>query len=206
MVTRLTLRRALLGREVAVVFGIIAALYLPRFVRIQPLQIPTYLLIVAYDVLEVAIPFLTPYYPVAFPVFLYLLAIVGVLRPDGSELPTAKLERRNERPAAFACSSASSRSCLARPSVARSSLRLTTRHRWRSPARLGSGCSSSAGGYSDGRWDCSVAQSEQVPQSSILSVSRTSRPGLSTRRSEGQPQRGFRCRRPNEGAAPGQRL
>jgi hypothetical protein len=77
MVTRLTLKRTLLGREVAVAFGVIAALYLVRFVRFQPLQIPAYLLIVAYDFVEVAVPILTPYYPVAFPVFLYLLAVFG---------------------------------------------------------------------------------------------------------------------------------
>jgi hypothetical protein len=77
MVTWLTLKRTLLGREVAVAFGVIAALYLVRFVRFQPLQIPAYLLIVAYDFVEVALPVLTPYYPVAFPVFLYLLAVGG---------------------------------------------------------------------------------------------------------------------------------
>lgn len=77
MVTRLTLRRYLLGREVAVAFAVIAALYLVRFVRSRPLQIPAYLLIVAYDVVEVAVPALTPYHPVGFPVFLYSLAIVG---------------------------------------------------------------------------------------------------------------------------------
>lgn len=76
MVTRLTLKRALLGREVAVASGVIAALYLVRFVRFQPLQIPAYLLIVAYDFVEVAMPILTPYYPVAFPAFLYILAVV----------------------------------------------------------------------------------------------------------------------------------
>jgi hypothetical protein len=40
-------------------------------------QIPPYLLIVAYDLVEVALPFLAPYYPVAFPLFLYVLAIGG---------------------------------------------------------------------------------------------------------------------------------
>ena len=77
MVIRLTLERVLLGREVAVAFGVIAALYLVRVIRFQPLQIPAYLLIVAYDFVEVAVPALTPYYPVGFPVFLYLLAVVG---------------------------------------------------------------------------------------------------------------------------------
>lgn len=70
-------KRILLGREVAVAFAVIAALYLVRFVRFQPLQIPAYLLIVAYDLVEVAVPALTPYHPIAFPLFLYLLAIVG---------------------------------------------------------------------------------------------------------------------------------
>lgn len=55
----------------------VAVLYLVRLVRFQPLQIPAYLLIVTYDVVEVALPVLTPYYPVAFPLFLYLVAIVG---------------------------------------------------------------------------------------------------------------------------------
>lgn len=77
MATRLTFKRALLGREVAVAFGVIAALYLVRFVRFQPLQIPAYLLIVAYDFVEVGVPVLIPYHPIAFPVFLYLLAVLG---------------------------------------------------------------------------------------------------------------------------------
>lgn len=90
MVSSLTLRRALLGREVAVAFAVIAALYLVRFVGFQPLQIPAYLLIVAYDIVEVALPVLTPYHPFAFPVFLYGLAIVGagaarMLRSDDGE-------------------------------------------------------------------------------------------------------------------------
>jgi hypothetical protein len=93
MVSRLALKRTLLGREVAVAFAVIGALYLVRFVRIQPLQIPAYLLIVAYDFVEVGIPALAPYYPVAFPAFLYLLAVIcgGVARwfrspdsPDGT--------------------------------------------------------------------------------------------------------------------------
>lgn len=77
MVTRSTLGRAFLGREVAVAFAAIAALYLVRFVGFRPLQIPAYLLTVAYDVVEVAAPVLAPYYPVAFPAFLYLLSVVG---------------------------------------------------------------------------------------------------------------------------------
>lgn len=75
MVTRMAVRRALLGREVAIAFSVIVALYLVRFVRFQPLQIPAYLLLVAYDFVEMALPFLTPYHPVLFPVFLYLMAI-----------------------------------------------------------------------------------------------------------------------------------
>lgn len=71
-------------------FTVIAALYLIRFVRFQPLQIPAYLLIVAFDFVEVGLPVLTPYYPIAFPLFLYLLAIIGGalarwLRADAQE-------------------------------------------------------------------------------------------------------------------------
>lgn len=77
MGTRMTLRRTLLSRDVAIAYAVIIALYLVRGVRFQPLQIPAYLLIVAYDVVEVVLPFLTPYYPIGFPLFLYLLAIVG---------------------------------------------------------------------------------------------------------------------------------
>lgn len=77
MVTRRTVRDALLGRDVAVAYAAIVALYLVRAVRFQPFQIPAYLLIVAYDLVEVTLPVLTPYYPVGFPLFLYLLAVVG---------------------------------------------------------------------------------------------------------------------------------
>lgn len=77
MVTRGTLRHTLLGRDIAVAYAVIITLYLVRGVRFQPLQIPAYLLIVAYDVIEVVLPFLTPYYPVGFPLFLYLLALIG---------------------------------------------------------------------------------------------------------------------------------
>ena len=77
MRSRPKFQRLLLGREVAVSFVVIAALYLIRFGRIQPLQIPAYLLIVSYDIIEVAIPVLTPYHPITFPLFLYLLAIVS---------------------------------------------------------------------------------------------------------------------------------
>lgn len=91
MGSRPSVRRALLGREVAIAFGIIVGLYFARFIRFQPLQIPAYLLIVSYDLVETALPVLTPYHPIGFPLFLYLLAIVGAgaahrLRAgDGSE-------------------------------------------------------------------------------------------------------------------------
>lgn len=77
MVTASTLRRTLLGREVAVTFGLLVVLYLVRVVRFQPTQIPAYLLIVAYDLVEVAAPVLVPYHDVGFPLFLYLLAVLG---------------------------------------------------------------------------------------------------------------------------------
>ena len=77
MVSRLRVRRIFLGREVAIAFAVIAALYLVRVIGFQPLQIPAYLLIVAYDLVEVAVPIVTPYHPILFPVFLYLLAVVG---------------------------------------------------------------------------------------------------------------------------------
>ncbi len=71
------LRRTLLGRPVAVAYGVIVALYLVRHVRVQPLQIPAYLLIVAYDLVELAVPAIAPYHPVGFPAFLYLLAVLA---------------------------------------------------------------------------------------------------------------------------------
>lgn len=77
MVSRHTLRNTLLGRDVAIAYALIVALYLLKFIEFQPVQIPPYLLIVAYDLVEVALPFLTPYYPIAFPLFLYVLAIGG---------------------------------------------------------------------------------------------------------------------------------
>lgn len=92
MVSRRAFGRALVGREVVLAYAAIVALYLARFVGVRPLQIPAYLLIVAYDVLEVALPFLTPYHQVGFPLFLYLLAIVGAgiarrLQSDGGDGP-----------------------------------------------------------------------------------------------------------------------
>ncbi|MFB6301477.1 MAG: hypothetical protein ABEH78_01245 [Haloferacaceae archaeon] len=77
MVTRGTVGRALLGRGVAVAYAVVVALYLLQFVGSRPVQIPAYLLIAAYDLVEVAVPGLTPYHPVGFPLFLYLLAVVG---------------------------------------------------------------------------------------------------------------------------------
>ncbi|MFB6160306.1 MAG: hypothetical protein ABEJ61_03915 [Haloferacaceae archaeon] len=93
MVPRRTLRKALLGRDVAVAYAVVVALYLLKFVPFQPTQVPPYLLIVAYDLVEVTLPFLTPYYPVAFPLFLYVLAVAGagitraLQDPDGEQSP-----------------------------------------------------------------------------------------------------------------------
>jgi hypothetical protein len=82
MVDRTALREVFLGRSVAVAFAVLAGLYLARQLRLQPLQIPAYLLIVAYDAIEAALPAVAPYHAVGFPVFLYLLAVVsaGVAR------------------------------------------------------------------------------------------------------------------------------
>lgn len=82
MVSRRAARNALLGRDVAIAYAIIVALYLLKSVDFQPVQVPSYLLIVAYDLVEVALPFLTPYHPIGFPLFLYLLAIgsAGITR------------------------------------------------------------------------------------------------------------------------------
>lgn len=82
-----TLLRVFLGREVAVAFAILAALYLIRLVSFQPLQIPAYLLIVTYDLIEVILPVLGSYYPIAFPLYLYFLALIGgaIARVDASE-------------------------------------------------------------------------------------------------------------------------
>jgi hypothetical protein len=77
MVSKRSLKRTLLGRDVAVAYAVVMALYLVRYVEVQPLQIPAYLLIVAYDVLELALPVLTPYYPVGFPLFLYVVAVAA---------------------------------------------------------------------------------------------------------------------------------
>lgn len=77
MCTRRTFRKVLCGPDVAVAFAVVIALYLLKFATFQPVQIPAYLLIIAYDIVEVVLPILTPYYPIGFPLFLYLLAIIG---------------------------------------------------------------------------------------------------------------------------------
>lgn len=77
MVSRQTPRDALIGQDVAIAYAVLVVLYLLKFIPFQPAQIPPYLLIVAYDFVEVAIPILTPYYPIGFPLFLYLLAVCG---------------------------------------------------------------------------------------------------------------------------------
>lgn len=87
MDTRRTIGRALAGRDVAIAYGVVVALYVVRYAGFQPVQIPAYLLIVAYDVVESALPVLTPYHPVGFPVFLYVVAVAGAglarqVRPD----------------------------------------------------------------------------------------------------------------------------
>ena len=93
MVARRTFRRTLLGRDIAIAYAVVVALYLVKFVGFQPFQIPAYLMIVAYDVVEVVLPVLTPYYPIGFPLFLYLLAIIAAgavrwLRSDDGERAT----------------------------------------------------------------------------------------------------------------------
>jgi hypothetical protein len=75
--SRGTRRNALFGRDVVIAYALIVALYLLKFISFQPGQIPPYLLIVAYDLVEVVLPFLTPYYPLGFPLFLYVLALGG---------------------------------------------------------------------------------------------------------------------------------
>lgn len=82
MGTRLGFRRALLGREVTIAFSVLAVLYLLRYIRFQPLFMGAYLLIVAYDLVEAALPVLNPFHQIGFPLFLYLLAVIaaGVCR------------------------------------------------------------------------------------------------------------------------------
>lgn len=77
MGARKTVRRILFGHDVAVAYAVILALYVVSGIRVQVLQIPAYLLIATYDLVEVVLPFLTPYHVVGFPVFLYLVAVVG---------------------------------------------------------------------------------------------------------------------------------
>lgn len=96
MDTYRTIQRVFLGRDVAIAFAVVVALYLVRYVGVQALQIPAYLMIVAYDLVEVALPFLTPYHPVVFPIFLYVLAIVGAAAArwhqanDGDDTPLGR--------------------------------------------------------------------------------------------------------------------
>lgn len=70
-------RRALLGRDVATAYAAIVGLYLVRHLGFQPVQIPAYLFIVGYDFVELGLPAISPYHPVGFPLFLYLLAVLG---------------------------------------------------------------------------------------------------------------------------------
>lgn len=77
MAAREPVRQAFFSRDVAVAYVVLVVLYLVRVVRFQPIQIPAYLLIVAYDGVETALPIVTPYYPLGFALFLYLLAILG---------------------------------------------------------------------------------------------------------------------------------
>lgn len=71
-----TVTRTLFGRHVATAYAVIVALYLVRHVRFPPVQLPAYLFIVVYDLVEVSLPVITPYHPIGFPLFLYLLAVV----------------------------------------------------------------------------------------------------------------------------------
>lgn len=93
MVSSHRIRNALIGWDVAVTYAMIVTLYLLKFVPFQPVQIPPYLLIVAYDLVEVVLPFLALYHPIAFPLFLYLLAVssAGITRrlrtADSEESP-----------------------------------------------------------------------------------------------------------------------
>lgn len=146
-----TLRNALVGRDVAIAFALIVALYLLKFILFQPVQVPPYLLIVAYDFVEVAIPVLTPYHPVAFPVFLYVLAIGGPESPGQFDPRTVGSHRGCRRSGASVSSSEPSPWRSARSSAARSSPRRTTRRRWPSLTRRASFFSGSPGGCSADR-------------------------------------------------------
>ncbi|MFB6114183.1 MAG: hypothetical protein ABEJ58_08815 [Halodesulfurarchaeum sp.] len=81
MAIRGSIRRLLFGRDVAIAYAVLVSLYYLRVVGRRPTQIPAYLLIVAYDVVEVLLGILPPYYPIAFPLFLYLLAVCGAAIP-----------------------------------------------------------------------------------------------------------------------------
>ena len=91
MDARRRLRRTLASRGVAVAFAIVVGLYLVRLVRFQPVQLPAYLLILAYDVVEASAPAVAPYYPVGVPIFHYLVAVVAAalarrVRPAGADV------------------------------------------------------------------------------------------------------------------------
>lgn len=80
--------RGFIGREVMIAYGVLAVLYLVRVVGFTPIQLPAYLLIASYDVIERALPVITAYYAVGFPLYLYGLAVIGgalarVIRSDG---------------------------------------------------------------------------------------------------------------------------
>lgn len=69
--------RGLLGRDVLIAYVFIGILYLLRNIDFRAFQIPGYLLIVAYDVIEVLVPPLAPFRSIGFPLFMYLLAVIG---------------------------------------------------------------------------------------------------------------------------------
>lgn len=86
--------RALLGRDVLFAYVFIGILYLLRTIDFRPFQIPGYLLIVAYDLIEGLAPPLAPYHSVGFPLFLYLLAVIGA---GGARLLVASDDGSNWR-------------------------------------------------------------------------------------------------------------
>ncbi len=70
--------RPFLGRDVAVASGVVAGLYaLAVVVPFQPLVVPGYLLLVGYDAIEGALPVLSGFYAVGFPLYCYLLAVLA---------------------------------------------------------------------------------------------------------------------------------
>ena len=95
MISSRWIRRVFAGRQVAFASALIAGLYLIRHIDVQALQIPAYLLVVAYDVVEAVLPVLAPFHPVLFPVFLYLVAVAaaGVTRRLGQHVDDGSLMR-----------------------------------------------------------------------------------------------------------------